>query len=159
MATWNWLPMSDEAAPKLGKPAPLTSYQKDGKFISFYGDNHPVYAGNVVKAMASAKNGYPYIVKLFEKELANLNPAEQPERDAALKKLFATLDESFTATIVSIKRLTPTIIEVVVKAPLQAEKFQPGQFYRVQNFEANAPVVEGTVLAAEGDSADRRRSR
>ncbi|MDD5412028.1 MAG: pyridine nucleotide-disulfide oxidoreductase, partial [Methylobacter sp.] len=141
--------MSDEAAPKLGKPAPLTSYQKDGKFISFYGDNHPVYAGNVVKAMASAKNGYPYIVKLFEKELANLNPAEQPERDAALKKLFATLDESFTATIVSIKRLTPTIIEVVVKAPLQAEKFQPGQFYRVQNFESNAPVVEGTVLASE----------
>ena len=76
--------MSDEAAPKLGKPAPLTSYQKDGKFISFYGDNHPVYAGNVVKAMASAKNGYPYIVKLFEKELANLDPAQQPERDAAL---------------------------------------------------------------------------
>ncbi|MFA6051404.1 MAG: pyridine nucleotide-disulfide oxidoreductase [Methylobacter sp.] len=141
--------MSDEAAPKLGKPAPMTSYQKDGKFISFYGDNHPVYAGNVVKAMASAKNGYPYIVKLFEKELAKLNPAEQPARDAALKKLFATLDESFTATIVSIKRLTPTIIEVVVKAPLQAEKFQPGQFYRVQNFEANAPVVEGTVLASE----------
>ncbi|MFA6161980.1 MAG: pyridine nucleotide-disulfide oxidoreductase [Methylobacter sp.] len=141
--------MSDEAAPKLGKPAPLTSYQKDGKFISFYGDNHPVYAGNVVKAMASAKNGYPYIVKLFEKELTKLNPAEQPERDAALKKLFATLDDSFTATIVSIKRLTPTIIEVVVKAPLQAEKFQPGQFYRVQNYEANAPVVEGTVLASE----------
>ena len=26
--------------------------------ISFYGDNHPRYAGNVVKAMASAKHGY-----------------------------------------------------------------------------------------------------
>ena len=58
--------MHDEAMPKLGKPAPLTSYQQDGKFISFYGDNHPVYAGNVVKAMASAKNGYPYVVKFFE---------------------------------------------------------------------------------------------
>ena len=68
------VPMADEAFPKLGKPAPLTSYQKDGKFISFYGDNHPVYAGNVVKAMASAKNGYPYVAKLFEQELANLNP-------------------------------------------------------------------------------------
>jgi len=32
---------------------------------------------------------------------------------------------------------------------LQAEKFQPGQFYSVQNYEANAPVVEGTVLASE----------
>ncbi len=144
------VPMHDDAMPKLGKPAPLTSYQKDGKFISFYGDNHPVYAGNVVKAMASAKNGYPYVVKLFEKELAELNPAHQSERDAALKALFARMDESLKATIVAINRLTPTIIEVVVKAPMAAEKFQPGQFYRVQNYEAFAPVVEGTVLAAEG---------
>ncbi len=142
--------MHDEAMPKLGKPAPLTSYQKDGKYISFYGDNHPIYAGNVVKAMASAKNGYPYVVKLFEQELAGLNPAEQPKRDAALKNLFAQLDTSFKATIVAINRLTPTIIEVVVKAPMAAEKFHPGQFYRVQNYEAFAPVVEGTVLTAEG---------
>ncbi|MFA5921697.1 MAG: pyridine nucleotide-disulfide oxidoreductase [Methylococcaceae bacterium] len=144
------VPMADEAFPKLGKPAPLTSYQKEGKFISFYGDNHPVYAGNVVKAMASAKNGYPYVVKLFEQELANLNPAQQPKRDAALKALFARLDAAFIATIVAINRLTPTIIEVVVKAPMQAEKFHPGQFYRVQNYEALAPTVEGTVLVAEG---------
>ncbi|MFI3187423.1 MAG: FAD-dependent oxidoreductase [Methylococcaceae bacterium] len=142
--------MHDEAFPKLGKPAPLTSYQKDGKFISFYGDNHPVYAGNVVKAMASAKNGYPYVVKLFERELADLNPAQQPERDLALKSLFAQLDESLKATIVAINRLTPTIIEVVVKAPMAAEKFHPGQFYRVQNYEAFAPIVEGTTLTAEG---------
>jgi NAD(P)H-flavin reductase len=33
---------------------------------------------------------------------------------------------------------------------MAAEKFRPGQFYRVQNYEAFAPVVEGTVLAAEG---------
>ncbi len=144
------VPMHDEAFPKLGKPAPLTSYQKDGKFISFYGDNHPVYAGNVVKAMASAKNGYPYVVKLFEKQLASLTSAQQSERDADLKALFARLDEAFNATIVAINRLTPTIIEVVVKAPLAAEKFYPGQFYRVQNYEAFAPTVEGTVLAAEG---------
>ena len=142
--------MHDEAMPKLGKPAPLTSYQQDGKFISFYGDNHPVYAGNVVKAMASAKNGYPYVVKLFEQQLASLKPEQQPERDAALQALFNQLDESFKATIVEINRLTPTIIEVVVKAPLAAEKFYPGQFYRVQNYEAFAPTVEGTVLAAEG---------
>ena len=64
--------------------------------------------------------------------------------------MFARLDAAFTATIVAINRLTPTIIEVVVKAPMQAEKFHPGQFYRVQNYEAFAPVVEGTVLAAEG---------
>jgi len=144
------VPMHDEKMPKLGKPAPLTSYQKDGKFISFYGDNHPVYAGNVVKAMASAKNGYPYVAKLFAKELANLDDTKQAERDTNLTALFARLDEAFKATIVAVNRLTPTIIEVVVKAPLAAQKFYPGQFYRVQNYEAFAPTVEGTVLAAEG---------
>jgi len=146
----NLVAMNDEKMPKLGKPAPLTSYQKDGKFISFYGDNHPVYAGNVVKAMASAKNGYPYVAKLFEQELATLNPADQAARDAAMKNLFAQLDEAFNATIVAINRLTPTIIEIIVKAPLAAEKFHAGQFYRVQNYEAIAPTVEGTVLTAEG---------
>lgn len=141
--------MHDQRDPKIGKPAPLTSYQKDGKYISFYGDNHPVYAGNVVKAMASAKDGYPHVVKLFEQELAQLDPSQQPQRDAALKDLFQTLDNAFNASIVAINRLTPTIIEVVVKAPYAARKFQPGQFYRVQNFEAHAPIVEGTHLASE----------
>ena len=43
-----------------------TSYNEDGKYISVYGDNHPKYAGNVVKAMASAKDGYKEVVKLFD---------------------------------------------------------------------------------------------
>jgi hypothetical protein len=30
----------------------------DGRFISYYGDNHPIYAGNVVKAMASARDAF-----------------------------------------------------------------------------------------------------
>ena len=69
--------------------------------------------------MASAKNGYPYIVKLFEQELASLTPSQQAERDAAAKNLFARLDDSFKATIVEINRLTPTIVEIVIKAPLR----------------------------------------
>lgn len=144
------VPMDDEAQPKIGKPAPLTSYQKHGKFVSFYGDNHPVYAGNVVKAMASAKDGYPYVVKLFEHELKTLNPEKQSNREQSLKKLFEHLDTELLSTIVEVNRLTPTIIEVIVKAPMQAKKFKPGQFYRIQNLESLAPVVHGTVLAAEG---------
>ena len=140
----------DDWLPKVGKPAPLTSYQRNGKFISFYGDNHPVYAGNVVKAMASAKDGYPYVVKLFEKELAALDPTQQAPRDNALESMQAQLDDVLNARIVEVKRLTPTIIEVVVRAPLAAKKFCPGQFYRVQNYEALAPVKKGTVLASEG---------
>ena len=37
----------------------------------------------------------------------------------------------------------------MVKAPLQARKFEPGQFYRLQNFETSAPVVEGTRMRME----------
>ncbi len=146
----NLSPMHDDEQVKVGKPAPLTSYSQDGRFISFYGDNHPVYAGNVVKAMASAKDGYPYIVRLFAAELAHLSAAGQAERDAALRALQQRLDDQFLAHVVAVERLTPTIIEVVVKAPAAARNFNPGQFYRVQNFESLAPVKQGTVLASEG---------
>ena len=144
------VPMDDATIPKIGRPAPFSSYHKHGKFISFYGDNHPVYAGNVVKAMASAKDGYPYIVKLFEQELLALDPAQQQSRNQSMQGLFKQLEADLTATIIEVNRLTPTIIEVIVHAPMQARKFHPGQFYRVQNLESLAPVVEGTVLAAEG---------
>ncbi|OAI11833.1 hypothetical protein [Methylomonas koyamae] len=144
------VPMADEAQVKVGKPSPFTSYHSEGRYISFYGDNHPVYAGNVVKAMASAKDGYPYIVKLFENEIAKLDAGKQAERDAAWRAMQDKLDELFLAHVVEVNRLTPTIIEVVIKAPAAAKNFEPGQFYRVQNYESLAPVVEGTALAAEG---------
>jgi NADPH-dependent glutamate synthase beta subunit-like oxidoreductase/NAD(P)H-flavin reductase len=140
----------DTAYPKIGKPAPFTSYHRDGRFISFYGDNHPVYAGNVVKAMASAKDGYPYVVGLFESELKALDPAKQAERDTRLRTLHERLDDDLLATVVQVNRLTPTIIELVVRARRAARKFSPGQFYRVQNYEAYARQIEGTVLASEG---------
>src|SRR5262249_14204809 len=43
----------------------FTSYDAAGRFVSYYGDNHPRYAGNVVKAMASAKDGYRHVTALF----------------------------------------------------------------------------------------------
>ena len=140
----------DEQQVKIGKPAPFTSYARNGRYITFYGDNHPVYAGNVVKAMASAKHGYPYITRLYSKEFSALNPQDQATRNAALKAFQARLDDQLHGQIVEINRVTPTIIEVIVRAPLAAKYFAPGQFYRVQNFESLAPVVEGTVLASEG---------
>ena len=140
----------DDAQVKVGKPAPFTSYNSNGRYITFYGDNHPVYAGNVVKAMASGKDGYPYIVKLFADELSKLDPQHQAQRDQQLLAMQEKLDSEFLAHVVEVNRLTPTIIEVVIKAPAAARHFEPGQFYRVQNFESLAPVREGTVLAAEG---------
>ncbi|MGH8583027.1 MAG: pyridine nucleotide-disulfide oxidoreductase [Gammaproteobacteria bacterium] len=143
-------PMHDVRAPKIARAAPFTSYRREDRRITFYGDNHPVYAGNVVKAMASARDGYPHVVALFEQSLKCLDPARQSERDLALRRFQERLHQSLAAEVVAVNRLTPTIIEVIVHAPMQARKFCPGQFYRVQNLETLAPTVDGTVLAAEG---------
>jgi NAD(P)H-flavin reductase len=133
-----------------GERAFFTSYERDGRFISYYGDNHPVYAGNVVKAMASAKDGYEHVTALFKDELASLRPEEQAARDGEYARLVDYLDDQLTARVVRVERLTETIVDVVVRAPLQARKFHPGQFYRLQNYETDARVVHGTKLMMEG---------
>jgi NADPH-dependent glutamate synthase beta subunit-like oxidoreductase/NAD(P)H-flavin reductase len=123
----------------------FTSYAKGGRFVSYYGDNHPRYNGNVVKAMASAKHGYRHVVALFEDDLARLDPATQGDRDRAWSGLVARLDDQLLARVERVVRLTPTIIEVIVRAPAAARHFHPGQFYRLQNFE------RGSVRVRTGD--------
>ncbi len=127
----------------------FTSYARGRHCVSFYGDNHPHYAGSVVKAMASAKHGFLHVTALFP-ELASLAAQEQPERERRLRSFFEKTDDLLAAKVVAVNRLTKTIVEVVVHAPLAARKFQPGQFYRLQNFESFAAVVSGTRLAMEG---------
>ena len=39
---------------------------------------------------------------------------------------------------------------MVVKAPFQAQRFHPGEFYRLQNYETEAENIDGTTLAMEG---------
>src|SRR5690606_9390813 len=63
-----------DGTPLLKKSAPgesgfFLSYENNNRFVSFYGDNHPDYAGNVVKAMASAKDGYPHVASLFKEDV------------------------------------------------------------------------------------------
>jgi NADPH-dependent glutamate synthase beta subunit-like oxidoreductase/NAD(P)H-flavin reductase len=128
----------------------FTSHDAGGRFVSYYGDNHPRYAGNVVKAMASAKHGFPHVTRLFAREIAALDPARQAERDAAWTRLTARLDEELVARVVEVVRLTPTIIEVIVKAPAAARHFEPGQFYRLQNFESMARRAGAVPLLMEG---------
>lgn len=128
----------------------FTSYENDGRFISYYGDNHPIYAGNVVKAMASARDGYEEVVKLFADDLSQVEQAGQSEREAEFTKLIDHLDDQLLVTVVRVDRLTPTIVDVIVRAPMQARKFHPGQFYRLQNFESLAAKVDDTRMTMEG---------
>ena len=111
-----------------------------GKFISFFGDLHPSFAGNVVKAMASAKRGYPII----DRVLSTLPEAEQQP------DFLPKMDDLFIASVHEVKRLTSSIVEVVVKAKAAARNFKPGQFYRLQNFEQYAATINGTKLLMEG---------
>ena len=120
----------------------LLSKRDDGRCISFFGDVHPSFFGNVVKAVGSAKQGYPVVSKVLEK----IQPAAKTDDAGFLAKLQGEL----RATVHEVKRLTPTIVEVIIKAPLAARRFQPGQFYRLQNFEARAQKSQGSTLAMEG---------
>jgi NAD(P)H-flavin reductase len=65
-------------------------------------------------------------------------------------EFLALLDHSLRARVQEVLRLTPNIVEVIVRAPAAARAFKPGQFYRLQNYETLAPEVEGTRLAMEG---------
>ena len=128
----------------------FTSYNKNGRFITYYGDNHPFYAGNVVKAMASARDGYPQVLALFQDEIAALDPDKQYERDLAWQRFTAHLEHELVARVSEVRRLTPAIVEVIVHAPAAARRFQPGQFYRLQNYETHARRVKDTRLLMEG---------
>jgi NADPH-dependent glutamate synthase beta subunit-like oxidoreductase/NAD(P)H-flavin reductase len=134
-------PVKPEKVSKPKAARVLMSIREDGRGISFFGDLHPSFAGNVVKAMASAKQGYPVVSRLLARRAASEpKPAE----------LFAKLNEELRAVVREVVRLTPNIIEVVVKAPMAARAFRPGQFYRLQNYETLAPHANGTTLAMEG---------
>jgi NAD(P)H-flavin reductase len=74
----------------------------------------------------------------------------QSARDEQWSGLLHTLDDGLLAVVAQVNRLTPTIVEVVVRAPFAAQHFEPGQFFRLQNFEANAPLIDGTRLTMEG---------
>jgi len=137
----------EQAPPKEGF---FTSYNDGKHCVSFYGDNHPFYAGSVVKAMASAKDAYPSVVALFQNDLAKLDAEPQSARDARRKDLFARLDHELVATVHDVVRLTPTIVELIVHAPAAARNFEPGQFYRLQNFESRSLIASGTRLNMEG---------
>ncbi len=142
-------PVEDKLA---ARSAFFTSFDDGRHTVSVYGDNHPAFAGNVVKAMASARAGYSRLVESFRPRLASVSnaPSAVAERRTAWRKLVKKLDYELEAVVHEVNRLTPTITEIVVHAPAAARQFEPGQFYRLQNFEVNAQSVKGTKLALEG---------
>jgi NADPH-dependent glutamate synthase beta subunit-like oxidoreductase/NAD(P)H-flavin reductase len=134
-------PVKPERVAKPTASRVLTSVRPDGRGVSFFGDLHPSYAGNVVKAMASAKQGYPVVTRLL---------AQRPPEAPAPAELASRLNHELRAVVQDVIRLTPNIVEVLVRAPMAARAFEPGMFYRLQNYETLAPRTNGTTLAMEG---------
>jgi NADPH-dependent glutamate synthase beta subunit-like oxidoreductase/NAD(P)H-flavin reductase len=131
-----------------GEEGFFTSYAHNGRFVTYYGDNHPAFAGNVVKAMASAKQGYRAVLHLLEEDLRAARMGGSDDRP--WRDLIGRLDDDLRPRVVAVHRLTPTITEVVVRAPKAAGNFRPGQFYRLQNYEVDSLHLEETLIMMEG---------
>ncbi len=119
---------------------PFTSYEREGRLVSFVGDTHPVFHGSVVKAIASAARSWPHVVEA----MARL-PA-RPADEAALARFRARMEDLLTARVERAED-RGGVTELYVRAPMAARSFAAGQFFRLQTYESAAPVVEGTRLA------------
>lgn len=86
--------------------------------ISYFGDCNQKYAGSVVKALASAKNGYKKISHTLEK--------------TAPKSSKTTIFDS-SCIINKVTQLAQDITEITVHSKTCASNFRPGQFFRLQN--------------------------
>src|SRR5207344_50392 len=63
----------------------LMSKRDDGRYVSFFGDVHPSFFGNVVKAMGGAKQGYPVISRVLD-QVAPASIVTQAEFEAHLNR-------------------------------------------------------------------------
>lgn len=125
----------------------LMAKSANNKFVSFFGDLHPSYVGNVVKAMGAAKQGFPIVTNVLKQS--------KPTSAASAQDFIEITNREFIATVHKVERLTSNIVEITVNAPAAARRFEPGQFYRLQNFEVNSATYTDsrnnkTTLAMEG---------
>lgn len=111
---------------------------KDRK-ISYFGDCNQKYAGSVVKALASAKNGY--------REISNTLTRQPP-------KAQNPIDIQLKSYIKRVNILSDNIVEVIVHSPLCAKNFEPGQFFKLQNYSDDTSKVMES-LALTGSQVDK----
>jgi NADPH-dependent glutamate synthase beta subunit-like oxidoreductase/NAD(P)H-flavin reductase len=121
----------------------FTSYAKDDHRVSFIGDTHPVFHGSVVKAIASSMRTYPKIMATLMRN--DTVSGETLEHSAFRERMTHLLQ----ARVVNVQRHSPSVVEVLIRAPMAARNFRPGQFFRLQNFETLSPLFEGTRLQTE----------
>ncbi|MHB8621843.1 MAG: FAD-dependent oxidoreductase [Sulfuricaulis sp.] len=122
---------------------PFTSYAVHEHRVSFLGDTHPVFHGSVVKAVASGQRTYPKIVAALGVKVNQAGDARE------YQQFRARMEELLAARVESVKRLSPSVVEINVRAPMAARRFSAGQFFRLQNFETESPLMDNTRLQTE----------
>lgn len=122
---------------------PFTSYQNEDHRVSLIGDTHPVFHGNVVKAIASGLRTYPKILDILKDKL------NQTGNEKEYQAFANRMNEAFATHITQIIRRTENVIELTVRAPQAVKHFRPGQFYRLQNYETYSQRIHNTILQTE----------
>ncbi|HJN38127.1 MAG TPA: FAD-dependent oxidoreductase [Gammaproteobacteria bacterium] len=113
---------------KQGPVGVFTNYSKKGFKVSFLGDAHAVYHGSVVKAIASAKNHYLDIVASLPRQTSH-----------ETQGLLTQLDDMFNIVLIANQPFVDNLRSLRCKIPHAKHNFLPGQFYRIQPFEFDAP--------------------
>ncbi|CAO5680362.1 MAG: Dihydroorotate dehydrogenase B (NAD(+)), electron transfer subunit [Holosporales bacterium] len=129
----------------------MNFFLNKNKSISFLGDMNPHFSGSVVRALKSAKDGSKEIIAHIKKT---------PPKGCCTH----LLNRHLTATLIDRIRLTDSIDELIIHAPLHVKNFKPSQFFRIQNFERVArlkntkilPILE--PLALTGAFVNREKS-
>ena len=117
------------------------------KDVSVFGDMHPRYRGSVVRALASAKNGYPYITKELQQHAECVDG----------EMFFSSINRMFSSKIIKVTPLAEKIVEITVLSPLAARNFQPGQFYRLQTLgRSNDIKIDTECVAVTGACVDKQ---
>lgn len=132
--------ITQKLSPKAENIGFLAAKDVNKKTVSFFGDTHKSFAGSVVKAMASAKNGYETINKSLALLPSNPNYA----------RFLAEINQKFQVKVQALNILSENVFELVVYAPLLAQKTKLGHIFRMHNYHALAPKKGETLLAMEG---------
>ena len=129
-------------------PDVLLHRRDDGRFMSFFGDLHPSYFGNVVKAMGSAKQGYPVVSRVVSIK----EPSSSLDDAAFLTKL----NRDLRAVVHEVRRLTPRIMQ----APLSGSIRICGTLARKPEKANTLTLPDGRIVsgasAGDGGPGDRQ---
>ena len=127
-------------SPKANNIGFIAAIKETGQMVSFFGDLHPSFSGSVVKAMASAKNGYPIINDALKKLTPKFHYPEFLQK----------INKEFLVTIKEINILSENAVELIINCPCLAKKTKLGHIFRLHNYHALANKKNGTLLAMEG---------